>query len=106
MRQRREERIQQQQRPATHIVRIIVHRPEVEHGIAMPRKRMKVRDFEYPYDDMQVGDSFAVHESETKISAVTSRISSHNRQNPDTRFTTRTLINDEGEKYVRVWRVI
>jgi len=106
MRQRREERIQQQQQPVTHVVRIVVHRPEVEHGIPMPRKRMKMRDFEYPYDDMEVGDSFAVHESEAKISAITSRVSTYNRANPDTRFVCRTLRDDEGEKYIRVWRSI
>ena len=47
-----------------HVVRIVVHRPSVETGIPMA-SRNRGQNWEYPYDDMDVGDSFHVMFSET-----------------------------------------
>jgi len=100
MKQRRIER----NHPAPeHVVRVVVHRPSIEHGVPFA-PRGKIQPWEYPYEDMEVGDSFHVMASETPNVTVSSRISVYNKQNPDTRFECRTQLNEEGEKLTRIWR--
>jgi hypothetical protein len=100
MKQRREER---NINPPEHIVRVIVHRPSIEHGIPFTPKR-RVQPWDYPYDEMNVGDSFHVLESESKYVTVTSRIYTYNKNNPNTRFECRTFLDENGGKLTRIWR--
>ena len=103
MKRRREERIALQGGGTT-IVRIIVHKPDIETGIPYtPRGR--VQPWEYPYTDMNVGDSFHIMQDETANSIVSSRVHSWNKNNPETKFSCRTQINDEGQKLTRIWRI-
>lgn len=67
----------------------------IEKGIQGPI--IRVRRF-YPYNEMEVGDSFFVPGA--KISHVTACSTYHARHNPGKRFTARTM-----EGGVRVWRV-
>ena len=87
-----------------HVVRIVVHRPSVETGIPMA-SRNRGQNWEYPYDDMDVGDSFHVMFSETSNPNVASRISMYNKRHPDTRFACRIQTNEDGEKLTRIWRI-
>ena len=103
MRQRREERVAQRENTTT-IVRIIVHKPGIDKGIAIPRPRAKARNYEYPWEDMAVGDSFKVPCEVSSMSSVSTRVGNWNRRHPGTRFITRQMIDDEGKKYTRVWR--
>ena len=106
MKERREERHAraQQMVNATKVVRIVVSRPNIDKGIAMPGKRSGERNWEYPFEDMDIGDSFAVPSSDAKNGTVNSRINLHNRAHPETKFRTRWLMDDQGEMYTRVWR--
>jgi hypothetical protein len=87
-----------------HVVRIVVHRPSIERGIPFtPRGR--VQPWEYPYTDMEIGDSFHVLETETPNPTVSSRVHAYNVKHPDIKFACRTQINEKGEKLTRVWRI-
>jgi hypothetical protein len=104
MRQRREERVAKSLQGVTTIVRIEVRRPSIEKGIAfVPRRRM--HSWEYPYEDMKIGDSFHVMVSETSNPIVSTRVHSHNKHNPDTKFSCRTQVDEHGNPLTRVWRV-
>ena len=87
-----------------HVIRIVVHRPSVETGFTMT-KRTRIQSWEYPYDDMNIGDSFHVMCSETTTQIVASRISMYNQKNTETKFSCRTQLNEDGEKLTRIWRV-
>jgi hypothetical protein len=90
--------------PPEHIIRVVVHRPSVEHNIPfIPRGR--VQPWEYPYAYMKVGDSFHVLETETSNQTVSSRVHAHNVRHPHTKFACRRQLNDKGEKLTRVWRI-
>jgi|TARA_R100001086_G_scaffold135539_2_gene70600 hypothetical protein len=86
-----------------HVVRIIVHRPSVESGIPFAPKT-KSQTWEYPYADMNVGDSFRVMETETKRDTVNGRIHVYNKHHPETLFQCRTAHDEHGKKMQRVWR--
>jgi len=104
MRQRREERVAKSLQGATTIVRIVVTRPSIEKGIAfVPRTR--TQSWEYPYEDMEIGDSFHVMMSETSNAIVATRVHSYNKLNPDTKFSCRTQMDEEGNRLTRVWRI-
>jgi hypothetical protein len=104
MRQRREERVAKKLQGVTTVVRIVVHKPSIEKGIPFtPRTRMQ--SWEYPYEDMEIGDSFRVMISETSNAIVSTRIHSYNKVNTDTRFSCRTQVDENGDRLTRVWRV-
>ena len=103
MKQRREERIENRIK-TTNIVRIIVSRPGIDKGIPIPPRRTGPRTFEYPINEMEVGDSFAVPEAETRSQTISTRVGSHNQDHKETKFVCRKLTNDAGEAYTRVWR--
>ena len=104
MRQRREERVAKKLQGVTTIVRIVVHKPSIEKGIPFtPRTRMQ--SWEYPYEDMKIGDSFHVMVSETSNPTVATRVHSHNKRNPKTRFSCRTQVDENRDRLTRVWRV-
>jgi len=99
----KQRRIERNTNSPEHVVRIVVHRPSIEHGIPFtPKRRMQLWD--YPYDDMNVGDSFLILESETKYVTVTSRIYQYNKIHLHTRFECRSSLDENGEKLTRVWR--
>jgi hypothetical protein len=104
MRQRREERVAKKLQGVTTIVRIVVHKPSIEKGIPF-HARTRMQSWEYPYEDMKIGDSFHVMVSETSNPIVTTRVHSYNKHNPDTRFVCRTLADENGDRLTRVWRV-
>jgi hypothetical protein len=102
MKLRREERATQR---ATTIVRVVVHRPSIEHGFPyVPTNRGSARTWEYPYTEMQIGDSFFVPLTIATRNVLSSRISAHNTINPETRFETRKALGEDGEDGTRVWR--
>ena len=86
-----------------HIVRIVVHRPSVEHGVPMT-SRMGRLSYEYPFHDMLVGDSFVVTHAETPGRTIFSRVHAHNARNRATKFECRTQTDGNGGKLVRIWR--
>jgi hypothetical protein len=99
----KQRRIERNMTPAEHVVRIVVHRPSIERGIPFtPRGR--VVPWEYPYADMQIGDSFHVLEAETSNPTVTSRVHAYNEKHLNTKFACRTQLNEQGEKLTRIWR--
>jgi hypothetical protein len=100
MKQRRTER---DTTTPEHIVRIIIHRPSIEHGIPFVA-RGTAKPWEYPYEEMDVGDSFHVMFSETPNNVIASRIAKYNKNNPNTRFSCRVQITTEGKKLTRIWR--
>ena len=104
MQQRKEER-EAKRLGETTVVRIIVHKPGIEKGIPIPGRRGMERDWEYPFLEMEVGDSFHVLMSKVSSSIMSTRINAYNRLHPDTRFRVRTQVNDDGERLTRVWRV-
>ena len=105
MKLRREERAARSAQ-ATSVVRVVIYRPAVEHGYEYkPTNRGRSRDWEYPYEQMDVGDSFHVPVSVTAQNILSSRISAHNKENPETRFSTAKAVNEDGEPVTRVWRI-
>jgi len=99
----KQRRIERNYAPPEHVVRVVVHRPSIEHGIPFtPRGR--VQHWEYPFEEMNVGDSFHVMFSETSNPTVSSRVAKHNSDHPETRFGCRLQLNKNGEKLTRVWR--
>jgi len=104
MKQRREERVENQIK-ATNIVRIIVSRPGIDKGIPIPPRRGGTRTFDYPFKDMEIGDSFAILETETRNATVATRVGSYNLEHKETKFVCRKLKNNDGEGYTRIWRL-
>ena len=96
-------RIERNTNPPEHVVRIVVHRPSIEHGVPFTPKR-RMQPWEYPYEKMEIGDSFHVLETETSNPTVSSRVHAHNVKHPDTKFACRRQLNEEGEKLTRIWR--
>jgi hypothetical protein len=74
---------------------------KIEKGIPLPppaNGRPQSKPNSYPWDDMEVGDSFFVHDPQ-KVNSV--KVSAHNMNSRSKRkFTTRIL--DGG---IRVWRI-
>lgn len=67
----------------------------IEKGIPLPSRQVARK---YPFDEMEVGDSFFV----TDVSVVL--LHAHARRHSPRRFTCRTVV--EGDiKGVRVWRI-
>ena len=60
----------------------------------------------FPWENMEPGDSFAVKHSEMKPATVGSRVSGHNKRNPETLFITRQLKGQgRNNLLTRVWRI-
>lgn len=70
----------------------------VESGIPMPSKRTGYET--YPFDRMNVGDSFAIR-SETMRKRASSACVAYAKKNPDTKFGIRRV----GDGGWRCWRV-
>ena len=76
----------------------------VNSGKPIPTNR---HDNPFPFENMNIGDSFDVKHGQMKISSVCSRVSGWNKRNQATRFITRQ-VNGQGRgvKITRVWRVV
>ena len=91
----------------TTVHRITVRRPDIENGIPMP-KIARPTEHDYPYEEMKIGDSFKIMETETPNSIVMSRVHSWMRGPKNTtrlRFACRKGKDADKEKYTRVWRM-
>ena len=75
---------------------------EIERGRPIPTNR---HSNPFPLDQMNVGDSFDVEHKIVSVGTVSSRLSSHNRRNPATKFITRQVNKQGRGKLTRVWRV-
>ena len=77
---------------------------KVEKNVKIPRGTRQAHPF--PFDDMDIGDSFAVKHSEMKAQTVGSRVSGRNKHNPEQLFVTRQ-IKGQGRNNLltRVWRI-
>lgn len=87
--------------------KIIAKRPDIEKGIPMPSWG-KPTFFDYPYDEMEIGDSFKIPHTEASNILISSRVHSWMRGPKNTagfRFACRKGTDDDGQGYTRVWRV-
>lgn len=65
----------------------------------VPIAKLASKKPKYPFEQMEVNDSFFVKGDKKKKAAVCVAIYYYKKENPDVKFCTRT--NDEG---IRVWR--
>jgi len=82
----------------------------VESGIPLVQNSRK-NGFPYPFDDMKIGDSFFIPLDDCRSQTVQSRINAAvtrwRKKDPDlndSRFTTRTMVENDVEG-IRVWKV-
>ena len=77
---------------------------KIDHGKPIPTNR---HSSPFPFEQMNVGDSFDVRHGQLKVSSVCSRVGTWNKRNPATKFITRQ-VNGQGRgvKITRVWRVV
>ena len=77
---------------------------KVDHGRPIPTNR---HNSPFPFETMNIGDSFDVRHGQMKVSSVCSRVGTWNKRNPATKFITRQ-VNGQGRdvKITRVWRVM
>ena len=72
---------------------------KIEKGVPVPPKsRNGGRKLKYPFDQMEVGDSFAANAPQN---TVLSSARAYARRNPGMTFTTREI----DKKSCRVWRI-
>jgi len=82
-------------------------KPTIEHGIPFGSRR---QCWDYPYDEMAVGDSFYIPETESIATTVRQRIYTRNKCHPETVFQAKKVWTSErvvGQRGVgqRVWRL-
>ena len=84
-----------------------VKMPTVEKGIPMPNWG-KATSYNYPYEEMEIGDSFKMMHTEASNEKVSNRVHCWMRgaRNPNhLRFACRKGIDPDGQTFTRVWRV-
>lgn len=94
-------------RQTTTVHKIIVRRPDIEKGIPLPRWT-KPTVYDYPYEQMEIGDSFRIWHTEASNEIVSSRVHSWMRGPKNIkhlRFACRKGKDPDGQTYTRVWRV-
>ena len=74
---------------------------EVESGIAIPKPRIKFKGGVYPYNQMQVGDSFLVNEDRNNLLIYVCNKNRIAAKAYNTKYTAKRV-----EGGVRVWRVL
>jgi hypothetical protein len=79
-----------------------MYEPKVETGIPYVERRGK---WDYPYDKMDIGDSFQIPISVSPSPTIYQRIFQHNQRHPETQFRASKTLNGDGEKATRVWRI-
>ena len=88
-------------------VKIMAPAPTIEKGIPMPNWR-RPTIFSYPYEEMEIGDSFKIMHSEASNDIISSRVHSWQRgpKNPKgLRFACRKGKDEQGNGFTRVWRI-
>lgn len=73
----------------------------IEKGIPIPPKMRTVK-FNYPFRDMEAGDSFPVDYSEKNYRKLYTSVKKFTKLTPGTKFTIRT---NKDENYIRCWRI-
>ena len=94
-------------KPERKITVKIVKRPTIEKGIPMPAWG-RPASYNYPYEEMEIGDSFKVMHTEASNEKVSNRVHCWMRgaRNPNhLRFACRKGIDPDGQTFTRVWRV-
>lgn len=88
-------------------VKVIPLAPTIEKGIPLPTwSRPTV--FSYPYEEMEIGDSFKIMHTEASNNTISSRVHSWQRgpKNPKgLRFACRQGKDKQGNGFTRVWRI-
>jgi len=74
---------------------------KIDKNVPIPEGRWGKRRKKYPFDEMEVGDSFFIHGG--KQESITS-IMRHWREKLGHKYTTRSVV-ENGVKGVRVWRI-
>ena len=80
--------------------------PTIEKGIPLP-KWSRPTVFSYPYEEMEIGDSFRIMHTEASNDSVSSRVHSWMRGPKNTkewRFACRKGKDEQGNGFTRVWR--
>ena len=80
--------------------------PVIEKGIPLP-KGSRPTVFSYPYEEMEIGDSFKIMHTEASNDTVSSRVHSWMRgpkNIKELRFACRKGKDEQGNTYTRVWR--
>ena len=80
--------------------------PVIEKGIPLP-KWSRPTVFSYPYEEMEIGDSFKIMHTEASNDTVSSRVHSWMRgpkNIKELRFACRKGKDEQGNTYTRVWR--
>jgi len=75
---------------------------EIEKSIPIPEDWSRGRKQKYPFDNMEIGDSFFVPRDEEKATNLILSISSAKRRALPKQFTVRYIRTEKG---VRTWRV-
>lgn len=70
---------------------------KIQKNIPIPTKMSTGRKSIYPFESMDIGDSFAAPAGKAK--SVRSKVTKENKLG-DKKFTVRTI-----DKYIRVWRI-
>ena len=93
-------------KPERKITVKIVKRPTIEKGIPMPAWG-RPASYNYPYEEMEIGDCFKVMHTEASNEKVSNRVHTWMRGAGNTnhlRFACRKGIDADGQTFTRVWR--
>jgi hypothetical protein len=60
--------------------------------------------WDYPYDEMAIGDSFFIPQTEVIATTVKQRIYTHNKKHPETKFNVKKFVSSDRGVGQRVWR--
>ena len=74
---------------------------KIEKGIPCPPGKYSLR--RYPVDQLEIGDSFTVPEAEGRT--IRSVLGPYKESHPGWNYSSRKVVNPDGSKCVRVWRV-
>ncbi len=75
---------------------------KIEEGIPIPLQYRGGSKKKYPFDDMEIGDSFLVTCIKGKVKSVSASLIGSTRRVPHKSFTTRYIKEEKG---VRIWRI-
>ncbi len=75
---------------------------EIEKGIPIPNQYRGGTKRKYPFNDMEVGDSFLVLCSKKRSKNVSASLKGSTRRTKDMSFITRYISTEGG---VRIWRI-
>tara|TARA_R100001143_G_C3338993_1_gene123287 strand:+ start:138 stop:521 length:384 start_codon:yes stop_codon:yes gene_type:complete len=93
-------------KPERKIVVRTVKQATIEKGIPMPPWGRPTA-YNYPYEEMEIGDSFKVMHTEASNEKVSNRVHTWMRGASNTkqlRFACRKGVDPDGQTFTRVWR--